>query len=286
MLKPAVSVLMPIYNTKEEFLREAISSILSQTFTDFEFLILNDSPDNTKLDNIVKSFHDKRIRYYKNKKNLGISRSRNKLIELAKGEFLAIFDHDDVSLPDRLEKQVSFLNAHPEIGVCGSAYSWIHKNKIKINPESSRNIEKALMCGCAIHHSSAMLRKSVLIKNNIKYESKYSPAEDYALWCRLIGKTKFYNVRDILVSYRKHSNQTSQLQKNEMEKATKLIHEFVRAEHPDIWDNVQNNAMSIVRVKLFGFIPIAKFRHIGLRYDGLLSHIPLITIKTKMAVTK
>jgi glycosyltransferase involved in cell wall biosynthesis len=120
MLKPAVSVVMPIYNnTQEEFLREAISSILSQTFTDFEFLILNDSPDNTKLDNIVKSFHDKRIRYYKNKKNLGISGSRNKLIELAKGEFLAIFDHDDISLPDRLEKQVEFLNAHPEIGVCG-----------------------------------------------------------------------------------------------------------------------------------------------------------------------
>lgn len=286
MLKPTVSVLMPIYNTKEEFLREAISSILSQTFTDFEFLILNDSPDNTKLDNIVKSFHDKRIRYYKNKKNLGISGSRNKLIELAKGEFLAIFDHDDVSLPDRLEKQVSFLNAHPEIGVCGSAYSWIHKNKIKINPESSRNIEKALMCGCAIHHSSAMLRKSVLIKNNIKYESKYSPAEDYALWCRLIGKTKFYNVRDILVSYRKHSNQTSQLQKNEMKKATKLIHEFVRKEHPDIWDKVQNDAMSIVRVKLFGFIPLAKFRHIGFRYDGLLNHIPFLSIKTKMAISK
>lgn len=83
---------------------------------------------------------------------------------MAKGEYLAVFDHDDVSLPNRLEKQVEFLNAHPEIGVCGSAYSWIHKNKIKINPEASRNIEKALMCGCAIHHSSAMLRKSVLIK--------------------------------------------------------------------------------------------------------------------------
>ena len=286
MLKPAVSVLMPIYNTKEEFLRGAISSILSQTFTDFEFLILNDSPENTKLDNIVKSFHDKRIKYYKNEKNFGISGARNRLIELSKGEFLAIFDHDDVSLPDRLEKQVAFLSTHPEIGVCGSAYSWIHKNKIRINPESSRNIEKALMCGCAIHHPSAMVRKSVLIKNNIRYESKYSPAEDYALWCRLIGKTKFYNMHDILVSYRKHPNQTSSLQKNKMKKATKLIHEFVRAEHPDIWDNVQNNAMSIVRVKLFGFIPIAKFRHIGLRYDGLLSHIPLITIKTKMAVTK
>lgn len=74
--------------------------------------------------------------------------------------------------------------------------------------------------------------------------------------------------------------------KNKMKKATKLIHEFVRAEHPDIWDNVQNNAMSIVRVKLFGFIPIAKFRHIGLRYDSLLNHIPFLSIKTKMAISK
>lgn len=286
MLKPAVSVLMPIYNTKEEFLRGAISSIPSLTFTDFEFLILNDSLENTKFDNIVKSFYDKRIKYYKNEKNFGISGAKNRLIELSKGEFLAIFDHDDVSLPDRPEKQVAFLSTHPEIGVCGSAYSWIHKNKIRINPESSRNIEKALMCGCAIHHSSAMVRKSVLIKNNIRYESKFSPAEDYALWCRLIGKTKFYNVHDILVLYRKHLNQTSQLQKIKMKNVTKLINEFVRKEHPEIWDKVQNDAMTIVRVKLFGLIPLAKFRHIGLRYDGLLNHIPFLSIKTKMAITK
>lgn len=95
MLKPAVFVLKPIYNTKEEFLREAISIILSQTFTDFEFLILNDSPENTKLDSIVKSFHDKRIKYYKNEKNLGISGAKNRLIELSKGEYIDFVDSDD-----------------------------------------------------------------------------------------------------------------------------------------------------------------------------------------------
>ena len=84
---PKISVLMPIYNTPKEYLKEAIESILNQTFTDFEFLILNDSPDNTELDKIVASYKDKRIRYSKNEKNLGITPSRNKLIDIAKGDY-------------------------------------------------------------------------------------------------------------------------------------------------------------------------------------------------------
>lgn len=87
---------MPIYNTDERYLREAVKSILDQTYEDFELLILNDSPDNTYLDKIVESFADKRIRYFKNEFNLGITPSRNKLISLAQGEYLAVMDHDDI----------------------------------------------------------------------------------------------------------------------------------------------------------------------------------------------
>ena len=282
---PKVSVLMPVYKTDENYLREAIESILSQTFEDFEFLILDDCPEDDR-EEIIKSYQDERIKYYKNEKNLGITPSRNKLIDMAKGEYLAVFDHDDISLPERLEKEVSYLDEHPECGVVGCKTQRMSNGKQSKNPTNDHEIKLALMSGCAITHPASMIRKSVLINNNVRYEERFSPAEDYALWCRLIGKTKFYNIHDILVSYRKHPNQTSSLQKNKMKKATKLIHKFVRAEHPDIWDNVQNNAMSIVRVKLFGFIPIAKFRHIGLRYDGLLNHIPFLSIKTKMAVTK
>ena len=111
MKKPKISVLTPVYNTKPDALRAMIDSILSQTFTDFEFLILNDSPNNTELDNIVMSYTDKRIRYMKNDCNMGITKSRNKLIDLARGEYLAIADHDDISMPDRLKLESDFTLA-------------------------------------------------------------------------------------------------------------------------------------------------------------------------------
>ena len=116
---PKVSVLMPLYKTNECFLREAIESILNQTFTDFEFLILDDCPEDSR-ERIVQSYKDKRIKYSKNEHNLGITPTRNKLIDMAKGEYLAIFDHDDISLPTRLEKEVKYLDENPDVGVVGT----------------------------------------------------------------------------------------------------------------------------------------------------------------------
>ena len=119
---PKVSVLTPLYNTNPSFLKEMIESILNQTFKDFEFLLLNDSPENKELKKIVESYNDRRIIYLENEKNLGISKSRNKLLELAKGEYIAIFDHDDISLPERLEKQADFLDKNPGTGIVGTNF--------------------------------------------------------------------------------------------------------------------------------------------------------------------
>ena len=113
-----VSVLMPVYRTDERFLREAIESVLAQTFADFEFLILDDSPDDDR-SRIVSEFNDPRITYMRNDRNIGISASRNRLLDMAKGEYLAVFDHDDICRPERLEKQVAWLDAHPKCGVIG-----------------------------------------------------------------------------------------------------------------------------------------------------------------------
>ena len=115
--KPKVSVLMPVYNTKEAYLRTAIESILKQTFTDFEFLIMNDNSTDKNVEKVILSYKDPRISYSKNNKNLGISGARNKLVDMAHGEYLAIMDHDDESLPERFQKQVDFLDAHPDVGV-------------------------------------------------------------------------------------------------------------------------------------------------------------------------
>ena len=101
---PKVSVLMPVYNTQSEHLHEAIDSILAQTFRDFEFLILNDCSTDPQVEEVVKSYSDPRIVYAVNERNLGISGARNRLLDMAQGEYLVVMDHDDISLPERFEK--------------------------------------------------------------------------------------------------------------------------------------------------------------------------------------
>jgi len=115
---PAVSVVMPVYNG-EKYLRESIDSILNQTYTDYEFIIVNDG-SNDKTEEIILSYNDNRIRYIKNEKNLQIVKSLNRGIELAKGRYIARMDADDISLPRRFEKQITFMENNLEIGVCGT----------------------------------------------------------------------------------------------------------------------------------------------------------------------
>ena len=187
---PKVSVLMPVYRTKPEYLKATIQSILNQTFKDFEFLILDDSPTDTRED-VVKSFKDKRIKYSQNKQNMGITPSRNKLVQMAKGKYLAVMDHDDISLPNRFEKQVQFLDKHPDVGVVGCQYQMVPHGRRSRLPTTNEEIQMGLMQDCMILHPSSMIRASVLKKD--PYQAEFSPSEDYALWCDLIGKTKFYN---------------------------------------------------------------------------------------------
>lgn len=221
---PAVSVLTPIYNTNHAHLRQCIESILNQTFTDFEFIILNDSPNNTELEKLVRSYDDKRIIYLKNDKNIGISQSRNKLIDVARGKYIAIFDHDDISHPTRLEKQVDFLNNNPYVGVVGTWTHWFGaKDFVRKNPEHDTDIKIRLTDVCAIMHTSAMIRKSVLTENNIKYEEQYTPAEDYRLWGQLMACTEFHNIQEVLVEYRYDEQNTSHRMKTRQEIAHKSI---------------------------------------------------------------
>ena len=249
---------MPIWNTQEDHLREAMESILNQTFSDFEYLILNDSPDNTKLDAIVASYNDPRIRYARNEKNVGITPSRNKLLQMAEGEYIAIFDHDDISEPTRLEKQVAYLDAHPEIGVLGSWVREFPLDKTVRYPENDEEIRMGLMWGCVVPHSTAMVRRSVLEQHGIAYEERFSPAEDYALWCRLIPHTMFHNLPEVLFRYRMHANNTSKSQATKMDNATYAIRAFVKADNPVLYEEYLQRADHITRVRLFGCIPLLK----------------------------
>lgn len=200
---PKVTVLMPVYNTREEFLRETMDAVLKQTFTDFEFLIINDASTDPKVAEVVKSYNDPRIVYVENKHNLGISESSNLGISLAKGKYIARQDHDDISEPERLAEQVKVLDEHPEIGVCGSFFRvFPKKQKVKL-PQNDREIKvRTVLHGAALCHPAAMIRKKVLTDKNIRYEDAYRFAEDYQLWIDLINETEFYNIPRYLFNYR------------------------------------------------------------------------------------
>ncbi len=277
---PRVSVLTPIYNTNPAHLRECIESILNQTFTDFEFLILNDSPQNTKLDEVVKSYNDKRIKYIKNKTNIGISAARNKLLDLASGEYLAIFDHDDISVPTRLEQQVAYLDAHPDVGVVsGLLESFGVKNYVWSAPENDIDIRIYLTCNCHVAHTAAMIRKSVLVDNNIKYEEFYSPAEDYRLWARLMDVTHFYNIQQVLVKYRTHNNMTSLQQEQKMNLAWRAISMELQNKYPMYYSTFANQPKANItsfRLRLFGLIPLLKLKN---NWILLFDLIPIFKLK-------
>lgn len=276
---PKVSVLTPIYNTNPEHLREMIESILNQTFTDFEFLILNDSPENTELDKIVKSYRDERIKYFKNEKNLGISASRNKLLKMARGEYIAIFDHDDISMPDRLAQEVEFLDKNLDVGVVSGLMDFFgEKTGVRFLPEYDADIKMRMTFNCSIEHSASMIRKSVLDDNNIQYESYYSPAEDYRLFARLMEYTLFYNIQKVLLKYRCFSGNTTHLQSVRMARAH---HEIQLGIMNRFWAyhiayKEFNSEQTIFRCSLFGCVPLFKIKK---RWFYLFGFIPLFKIK-------
>ena len=277
---PKVSVLTPIYNTNPQHLRECIESILNQTFTDFEFLILNDSPDNTELDKIVQSYTDKRIRYIKNETNIGISASRNKLLKMARGEYLAIFDHDDISVPTRLEQEVQYLDANPYIGVVSGWLQYFgDDNTVWRNPEFDIDIKIYLAENCYIAHTAAMIRKSVLTDNNIEYEQLYTPAEDYRLWARLMDVTSFYNIQSVLVKYRWYAGNTSQNQDDKRILAWRAIMLDICDKHPAYRIAIEKADLSSTRfrLRLFG-IPLLKIKR---NTVYLFEFIPTFKIKWK-----
>jgi glycosyltransferase involved in cell wall biosynthesis len=271
MKPPKISVALPIYNTDPRYLRECIESILAQTFKDFELLILNDSPDNAKLDEIVASYDDPRIIYSKNEKNMGIANSRNKLHEMARGEYIAVVDHDDISMPERFRLQAEFLDAHPEIGAVSSQYERIPQPEyFKPHPKFSRDIKLGFMTGCPFAHPACMLRKSVMDDNGIRYEQHFSPSEDYRLFCRLMDFTGFYNLDEVLLKYRWHETNTSITQKEKMEFAYNEVRIYLQNKYPALYIQAMAQRGRKAWLKLFGIIPFIKLKRCSALLFGFI----------------
>jgi glycosyltransferase involved in cell wall biosynthesis len=208
-LNPKVTVLMPVYNG-ERYLREAIESILSQTFHDFEFLIINDASTDGSVE-IINSYSDPRIRLVHNKTNMGRCATPNKGLDLAKGEYLARMDCDDVCPSTRLEKQLIFLNAHPNVGVCGTWIKLFMGTDLIIKyPLTHEEIKCHMILGSQLAGASAMFRKKVFLAHHLYYDVNYKLAEDYELWTRCAFATRLANIPEILYEYRWHTEQISQ----------------------------------------------------------------------------
>jgi glycosyltransferase involved in cell wall biosynthesis len=221
-----VTVLMPVYNG-EKYLRAAIDSILTQTFRDFEFLIIDDgSQDNSE--DIVRSYKDNRIALAKNEKNMGLEATLNRGILLANGEYIARMDCDDVSLPHRLEKQVAFMDSHPEVAVCGAqATVFGRRSGLFDNPLEHEAIRCRLLFESVLAHPTVMLRRVFLVDNHLFYDDskKYKTAEDYELWVRVSQIGRLANVDDILLQRRVHHSSIGSTQTQFQVNQTDVIRE-------------------------------------------------------------
>jgi len=219
--RPDVSVLMPVYNGAS-YLIEAIDSILNQTFTNFEFIIIDDGSTDNSVE-IVRNYSDTRINLYVNETNKGIVYTLNRGIDLSKAPLIARMDADDVSLPDRLEKQYDFLINHPDYSlVC----SWINiidregrfeRTQIRLNSYMYYD----LIFKCVIPHPSVMFTKESILKIG-KYQNVC--AEDFELWSRYIELYKVFKLDIPLLSYRKSETSISNFTlRNENSDSTKEI---------------------------------------------------------------
>jgi glycosyltransferase involved in cell wall biosynthesis len=269
-----ISVIMPVFNS-EKYLGEAINSILNQTFKDFELIIIDDCSIDSSA-TIINEYkkRDSRIVLFPQKKNSGIAAARNKGLELSSGEFIALMDSDDISLPDRLEKQYNFIKSHPEIGVLGGGVELVDSNgrhTSKLFPPETDFMISWSMCFC-----DPMINPTVMMKRSIVLESggyndfresviEYYP-EDYDLWIRISGKTNFYNLHDIILKLRKHSsNITKKCIDSTIENSLKISQKYLATilginpsidEVAVLWNTDQNKRMNnahTVLVNLFEY---------------------------------
>jgi glycosyltransferase involved in cell wall biosynthesis len=200
---------MPVYNCSI-FITEAIESILCQTYTDFELIIIDDcSTDNTK--EIVKSYTDPRIILISKTENSGISKSLNLGLQHSKGKYIARMDGDDISLPHRFQTQYDLLETNDKIILCGTWYYILNTDEIIKHPTNFEEIKLAFLNYNAIGHPTVMFRNSVFKKANLRYDAEKEPAEDYDLWIRSLKYGQIVNIPVPLYKYRQHVNQISQL---------------------------------------------------------------------------
>ncbi|MBR3510480.1 MAG: glycosyltransferase family 2 protein [Alphaproteobacteria bacterium] len=262
---PKISVLMSAYNT-EKYIAESIESILNQTFKDFEFIIINDgSTDKTA--QIIKKYakQDKRIKFIDCKKNAGLIAALNKGLELCRGKYIARMDADDISVPTRFEKQIKYMEKHPECGVLGGLHEKFGdgiKNMVIYRYQPKVKMLDFLLHGNLVSHPTVLIRKEILTKNNIKYDSNCPYAEDFAFWTEIVKHTEIHNLQEVLLKYRWHKENVSlvhkKIQDDSAEKVRKNIVNYLCSSDYDKDKLLEITKTTNKRFWLFGILPIIR----------------------------
>jgi glycosyltransferase involved in cell wall biosynthesis len=245
---PLVTVLMPVYNS-EMFLRDAIESILNQTYNNIEFLIINDGSTDSSENIILDYIHDRRIIYVINPENIKLIDTLNRGIAISKGKYIVRMDSDDISLPNRIEDLVTFMekDENKKVGVCGSFFKKIGVKEEEVKyPVSDSDLRFALFFYNPICHPTSIWRKSIINRHNLKFKREYLHAEEYEFWVQISEVSEIKNIDRVLLKYREHSLQVSNLHaKIQKETARKVrsklllqIDESLSENHFDLWEKI------------------------------------------------
>ena len=201
---PLVSVIMSVYND-EAYVVEAIKSILHQDYDNLELIVIDDaSTDNSA--QVIRELEDKRIIFLQNHSNMKLAHNLNVAIALAKGDYIARMDADDIAVINRISEQVKFMEEHPDIDVVGSYAETFGDYSVELKyPLDYENIKVELLFENAFCHPSVMFRTSTL---DFRYDESFSASQDYELWARIVWNKKMANIPLFLMNYRVHQKQT------------------------------------------------------------------------------
>ncbi|MCQ4318931.1 glycosyltransferase family 2 protein [Stutzerimonas stutzeri] len=202
---PRVTVFIPVHN-RQRYIITAVDSILAQTFSDFELLVIDDGSTDATLDALAR-YGDPRLRVESNPRNLGIPATRNRGLELARGEYIALLDSDDISRPNRLARQVEILDRHPQLAQIGSACDFMDADgrpidRVRRQPLRADDVAASLAFFCALTNRTIMARTAILREH--RYREDFPRCQDYELHQRLSRTQRMANLGEILVCGREH----------------------------------------------------------------------------------
>ncbi len=216
---------MPVYNAAS-YLKESIDSILSQSYTNLEILLLNDGSTDGSSDMIEAAAKaDKRVLSLGGTINYGLVTQLNNGIQAAKGKYIARMDADDIAPKERITLQVAFLEAHPEVGLCGGAVRMFGAgvDQVVVLPEKDNDIKQTLFLQNPFFHPAVTLRRSIINHHQLYYSESYMTAEDYHLWCEMSKVTSLHNLKEIMLHYRIHPGQVTRVQDTRGQQVTARI---------------------------------------------------------------